>query len=139
MRIVFDGDGVLFSRESENIFCKYGLEAFEAYEMSMAHVPMKPGPCYPLFKCLSWIQRAARRLGWPGPFQIYLVTARRPPADKRVIRTIEHWNGWVDGYYFMGGQPKAGVIRKLEANIFFDDKVENFEGLTKDTRRFLIR
>ena len=44
IRIAFDGDAVLFSAESEKIFQKNGIQAFEEHEKANANTPMAKGP-----------------------------------------------------------------------------------------------
>ena len=53
IRIAFDGDAVLFSDDSERIFQKYGLEAFEENERANADHPMQAGPFAKFLKTIS--------------------------------------------------------------------------------------
>lgn len=90
IRIAFDGDAVLFSDESEQIFRREGLEAFEENERRQAENPLKQGPFAKFLKTLSDIQKE-----FPpeqAPIRTALVTARCAPAHERVIRTLRAWN-----------------------------------------------
>jgi len=54
IKIAFDGDAVLFSDESEQIFQKHGLEAFIEHERLNAEKPLPEGPFAKLLKSLSF-------------------------------------------------------------------------------------
>ena len=56
IRIAFDGDAVLFSKESEDIYQQQGLEAFIAHEKLNAQKPLPEGPFAKLLKTLSYLQ-----------------------------------------------------------------------------------
>ena len=81
IRIAFDGDAVLFSDESEKIFQKDGLEAFEAHERKNALSPLPEGPFAKLLKTISVIQNNFDKES--APIRTALVTARNAPAHER--------------------------------------------------------
>ena len=56
IRIAFDGDAVLFSKESEMIYQQHGLEAFISHEKKNAAKPLPEGPFAKLLKTLSYLQ-----------------------------------------------------------------------------------
>ncbi|MBR1931291.1 MAG: 5'-nucleotidase [Lachnospiraceae bacterium] len=121
VRIAFDGDAVLFTDESEHIFQKEGLVAFEENERRMADSPLEEGPFAYFLKKLSDIQRL---LGVENcPIRTALVTSRSAPAHERVIRTLRAWNVRVDEAFFLGGIPKRDVLKAFGAQIFFDDQL----------------
>ena len=86
LRIAFDGDAVLFSDESEQVFQRDGLAAFQASEQASAHQPLRGGPFKAFLAALNRIQTE-----FPSeqcPIRTALVTARSAPAHERVIRTL---------------------------------------------------
>ncbi len=121
IRIAFDGDAVLFSDESEQIYQKMGLEAFEKNERDQAANIMKAGPFANFLKTLSDLQKE-----FPiekAPIRTALVTSRSAPAHERVIRTLRAWDVRVDEAFFLGGIAKRDILKAFGAHIFFDDQV----------------
>lgn len=116
IRIAFDGDAVLFSDESEQIFQKGGLVAFEENECRQAQNPLQEGPFAAFLRLLSDLQREE------APIRTALVTARSAPAHERVIRTLRAWNVRVDEVFFLGGIPKRDFLKAFGAHIYFDDQ-----------------
>ncbi|MBR6308620.1 MAG: 5'-nucleotidase [Lachnospiraceae bacterium] len=120
IRIAFDGDAVLFTDESEMIYQKEGLEAFEENERKNADKPLPQGPFAKFLKTISNIQKE-----FPPenvPIRTALVTARSAPAHERVIRTLRAWNVRIDEAFFLGGVSKRDVLEAFGAHIFFDDQ-----------------
>jgi len=120
IRIAFDGDAVLFTDESEKIYQKDGLEAFEENERNNAGNPLKAGPFAKLLKTISDLQRE-----FPPentPIRTALVTSRSAPAHERVIRTLRAWKVRIDEAFFLGGISKKEVLEAFGAQIFFDDQ-----------------
>lgn len=120
IRIAFDGDAVLFSDESEQLFQEKGLEAFEENERQQAENPLKAGPFAKFLKTISDIQREFPAEN--APIRTALVTARSAPAHERVIRTLRAWNVRIDEAFFLGGITKRNVLKAFGAHIFFDDQ-----------------
>lgn len=120
IRIAFDGDAVLFSDESEQIYREKGLEAFEENERMQAENPLKQGPFAKFLKTISDIQKEFALE--QAPIRTALVTARSAPAHERVIRTLRAWNVRIDEAFFLGGISKTEVLRAFGAHIFFDDQ-----------------
>ena len=120
IRIAFDGDAVLFSDESEQIFKAKGLHAFEENEEQNARCPLEEGPFANFLRKLSDLQQLLGRENCP--IRTALVTARSAPAHERVIRTLRSWNVRVDEAFFLGGLEKKEVLRAFGAQIFFDDQ-----------------
>ena len=124
VRIAFDGDAVLFSDESERIYQRAGLAAFQAHERDRAATPLAPGPFKPLLEALQRLQRepaAAMRI------RTALVTARSAPAHERAIRTLMDWHIEVDEAMFLGGLPKGEFLKAFEPDFFFDDQTGHIE------------
>ncbi len=120
LKIAFDGDAVLFSDESEQIYKDSGLEAFTDNEQKAADQPLSGGPFKPVLAALQQIQMA-----FPvgeSPLRTCLVTARSAPAHERVIKTLRAWNIRIDESLFLGGLDKGGFLQAFDADIFFDDQ-----------------
>jgi 5'-nucleotidase len=124
VRIAFDGDAVLFSDESERVYQRGGLEAFQAHERARAATPLAPGPFKPLLEALQQLQREPA-----GNMRIRtaLVTARSAPAHERAIRTLMDWRIDVDEAMFLGGLPKGEFLKEFEPDFFFDDQTGHIE------------
>lgn len=120
LKIAFDGDAVLFSDESELIFKKEGLEAFEEHEKEFADSPMKEGPMAAFLKALSKIQDGFAQ--GSAPVRTALVTSRCAPAHERVVKTLRAWDVRIDEAFFLGGISKRDVLKAFDAHVFFDDQ-----------------
>ncbi|MFZ2289571.1 MAG: 5'-nucleotidase [Halopseudomonas yangmingensis] len=120
LRIAFDGDAVLFSDESEQVFQRDGLEAFQAHEREAARQPLPGGPFKPFLAALNRIQR---EFGVEEcPIRTALFTARSAPAHERVIRTLREWDIRLDESLFLGGLDKSSFLSAFGADLFFDDQ-----------------
>lgn len=120
IRIAFDGDAVLFSHESEQIYQEHGLDAFVQHEKENAKKPLPAGPFAKLLKTLSYIQSEYK--AGPPPIRTALVTARDSPAHERVIRTLREWAVDLNETFFLGGMPKGEVLKAFRPHIYFDDQ-----------------
>lgn len=133
IRIAFDGDAVLFSKESEMIYQQQGLEAFIDHEKRNAQQPLPEGPFAKLLKTLSFLQfdlNSKARQATP-PIRTALVTARNSPAHERVIRTLRTWKVRIDETFFLGGVPKHKILESFSPHIFFDDQHQHCEGAAR--------
>ncbi|OGQ55576.1 MAG: 5'-nucleotidase [Deltaproteobacteria bacterium RIFCSPLOWO2_02_FULL_53_8] len=125
LRIAFDGDAVLFSDESERIYKRDGLDAFQENEVATAREPLPGGPFKNFLAMLHRIQ-----LDYPAdtsPIRTALITARGAPAHERVIRTLRAWNIRIDEALFLGGKDKGKFLKAFGADIFFDDQQKHCE------------
>lgn len=129
IRIAFDGDAVIFSDESEMIFQSQGLEAFDEHERVNASNPMAEGPFAKLLATISTVQSQFKNEN--VPIRTALITARCAPAHERVIRTLRYWNVRIDESFFLGGIPKADVLKAFGAHIFFDDQIAHTNPASK--------
>jgi 5'-nucleotidase len=120
VKIAFDGDAVLFSEESELIYKKDGLKAFEEHERKNKNNPMKQGPFAKLLFTIAKLQNQFQ--GTKSPIRTALVTARSAPAHERVIKTLAIWDVRIDEAFFLGGSQKYEILEAFEADIFFDDQ-----------------
>jgi len=125
IRIAFDGDAVLFSDESEQVFQRDGLDAFQAWETANVASPLPPGPFKPLLEALHLLRRS--EAASPMKIRTALVTARSAPAHERAIRTLDHWGIEVDEAMFLGGLSKGPFLSAFEPDFFFDDQTGHCE------------
>ena len=122
LQFAFDGDAVLFSDESEQIYQTSGLHAFTA-EQQAADQPLMGGPFNPFLAALHDLQSE-----FPSgecPIRTALVTARAAPSHERVIKTLRAWNIRIDESLFLGGMRKAEFLQAFGADVFFDDQAEH--------------
>lgn len=120
LKIAFDGDAVLFSDESEQIYQQGGLQAFTDNELEAVDRPLSGGPFKPVLAALQQIQMAFP--AGEAPLRTCLVTARSAPAHERVIKTLRAWNIRIDESLFLGGLDKGEFLQAFDADIFFDDQ-----------------
>lgn len=132
VRIAFDGDAVLFSDESEQIYKQQGLDAFIAHEKENVSKSLPDGPFAKLLRVISKIQTH-----FPddvsAPIRTALITARNSPAHERVIRTLNEWGVRIDEAFFLGGVDKYEIVKAFQADIFFDDQDVHLEKTSKQT------
>ena len=120
LRIAFDGDAVLFSDASEQIYQEKGLDAFTDNERKTARTPMDGGPFKPFLTALHGLQ-SSFPVG-DCPIRTALVTARSAPAHERVVRTLRAWDIRLDESLFLGGLSKGAFLKAFGADMFFDDQ-----------------
>ena len=125
VRIAFDGDAVLFSDESEQIFQTKGLDAFVKHETHLAKTPLPPGPFKPLLEALQQLQNSSQHASMK--IRTALVTARSAPTHERAIRTLMSWGIDVDEAMFLGGLNKSDFLREFAPDFFFDDQTGHCE------------
>ncbi|MBP8306066.1 MAG: 5'-nucleotidase [Burkholderiaceae bacterium] len=125
IRIAFDGDAVLFSDESEQVYQRDGLDAFQLHEETHARRPLPSGPFMPLLVALHGLQRDGSSAGMR--IRTALVTARSAPAHERAIRTLMDWGLEVDEAMFLGGLDKGPFLKAFEPDFYFDDQTRHCE------------
>lgn len=128
VRVAFDGDAVLFSDESEQVYQSQGLPAFQRHETQHASLPLPDGPFKPLLVALHRLQQAGTE---HMRLRTALVTARSAPAHERAIQTLMAWNIQVDEAMFLGGLPKGAFLREFEPDFFFDDQMGHIESAAR--------
>ena len=129
LRIAFDGDAVLFSDESEQIYQQQGLVAFTENEKNEARTPLAGGPFKDFLSVLHRIQKTIDQD--VSPIRTALVTARAAPAHERVVRTLRAWDIRIDEALFLGGMAKGAFLNAFGADIFFDDQKGHCESAGK--------
>lgn len=132
VRIAFDGDAVLFSDESEQIYKEQGLDAFIAHEKENVSKSLPDGPFAKLLRVISKIQSYFPD-NISAPIRTALITARNSPTHERVIRTLNEWGVRIDVAIFLGGVDKYEIVKAFCADIFFDDQDLHLEKTSKET------
>ncbi|CAK6975421.1 cytosolic 5'-nucleotidase 1A-like [Scomber scombrus] len=125
LRVVFDGDAVIFSDESERVFSADGLAAFLENERKNVDVPMNDGPFKRFLEVLKKLQIKLRNKGLTRncPIRTYLVTSRSAGYDGyRALHTLRSWGLEIDEAVFLGGSKKGPTLEKIRPHIFFDDQ-----------------
>ena len=128
VRIAFDGDAVVFSPESDEIYKTQGLEAFLDHERRNAKIPMNRGPFGNFLRKLAVLREKFMRLDGTSLVRIAIVTARNAPAHERVVHTLRAWGTPADEAHFVGGNEKAPFLKAFGAHIFFDDQEKHVLG-----------
>lgn len=130
VRIVFDGDGVLFSDEAERVFRNHGIEAFRQSEQEKEHIALAEGPMHAFALKLQKLHNA---LGEDNKWRIrtFLVTARDSTTNERAFKTLKKWGLEIDETHFLGGLDKTPFLIAIDPQIFFDDSSEHINRAQK--------
>jgi len=131
VRIAFDADAVLFDESSELINKTEGLGSFHRNEDARQDQPMQEGPYAQFLRKLALLQSRLPFGVEFSPVHIAIVTARNAPAEMRVIKTLRHWNIYINEMFFLGGVEKAQVLKAFRPHIFFDDQDAHLEPASK--------
>jgi len=128
VRIAFDGDAVVFSPESDEIYKEQGLQAFLKHERDNAKKPMAGGPFGEFLKKLSILRHIYMNEEGFSRVRIAIVTARNAPAHARVVHTLREWGTPADEAHFVGTRAKGPILKAFGAHIFFDDQERHVLG-----------
>lgn len=128
VRIAFDGDAVVFSSASDEIYKKHGLKAFLEHERENATKPMAGGPFGNFLKKLSILRQIYMNDVGVSKVRVAIVTARNAPAHARVVHTLRAWGTPADEVHFVGIREKAPILAAFAAHIFFDDQEKHVLG-----------
>lgn len=128
VRIALDGDAVVFSPESDEIFVKQGLAAFLKHEQENATKALSGGPFGNFLKKLSLLRTIYMNKDGVSKVRVAIVTARNAPAHERVIHTFRAWGTPADEAHFVGKRSKAPILKAFGAHIFFDDQKKHVIG-----------
>ena len=130
IRLAFDFDGCLSDDDSERVFQRDGLKAFESYEEDHIMLPLEPGPMYPFIRGLARIQEAecaysAEHEDYHHRMKISIVTMRSALSGTRVMNTLDSWGVKVDEAFYMGGHDKTPILATYHPHLFLDDNPNN--------------
>ncbi|NXW00006.1 5NT1A nucleotidase, partial [Fregetta grallaria] len=127
LRVVFDGDAVLFSNETDQVFQEQGLEGAVEYERAMEAVPMGEGPLKAFAMHLGKIRKKFSQEN--SPIRTYLVAAcSGRDMGIRAVKTLRQWGLTIDEAFFMDGAPKGPILTQIQPHIFFDNGLHNIQG-----------
>ncbi|XP_051507171.1 cytosolic 5'-nucleotidase 1A-like [Myxocyprinus asiaticus] len=123
LRVAFDGDGVLFSDESERVFKEQGLEGFIQNERTLEDTLLELGPLKDFAGALVNFQLLQQNC----PIRTYLITSRGTNSPGiRALKTLQK-NLEINEAVFLSGAPKEPVLMAINPHIFFDDKMEHVQ------------
>ncbi|XP_062378832.1 cytosolic 5'-nucleotidase 1A-like [Sardina pilchardus] len=113
LRVAFDGDGVLFSDESETVFMTEGLEPYIDNEKKFVNKPLKQGPLKGFLEALVKLQKKFLSKE-TCPIRTYLVTSRDEESGKaRAQTTFRSWKLEVDEELYLTGKPKGPTLKTI--------------------------
>ncbi|XP_056616263.1 cytosolic 5'-nucleotidase 1A-like isoform X2 [Triplophysa dalaica] len=126
LRVAFDGDGVLFSDESERVYKERGLDAFLQNEEDLEDKVLRVGPLGEFAKALLFIQKRFTNI---CPVRTYLVTSRNAGSPAiRGFKTLQEHGLGIDEAFFLGGAHKGPILKAIKPHIFFDDQQSHVDG-----------
>ncbi|XP_051945345.1 cytosolic 5'-nucleotidase 1A-like [Xyrauchen texanus] len=125
LRVAFDGDGVLFSDESERVFKEQGLEGFIQNEHNLEDTLLGLGPLSDFVQALVHLQL----LQQDCPIRTYLITSRDTNSPGiRALKTLQNKKLEINEAVFLCGSPKGPVLKAIKPHIFFDDQMLHVKG-----------
>ncbi|KAL0967603.1 hypothetical protein UPYG_G00254360 [Umbra pygmaea] len=125
LRVAFDGDGVLFSDESQIVFNNHGLDSFHENEERLKNQPLQQGLLKYFLEALVKLQNKFDK-SQMCPIKTYLVTSRSEvEAGARVHKTLQSWGLKIDQFMFLAGKPKGPPLQKIQPHIFFEDDMKH--------------
>ncbi|XP_039527605.1 cytosolic 5'-nucleotidase 1A-like [Pimephales promelas] len=126
LHVAFDGDGVLFSDESESVYKNKGLQSFFDNERDNEDKALELGPLKEFFKALVHLQQKFKPENCP--IRTYLVTSRGTASPGlRVLKTLKEEKLEINEAFFLSGPHKGPVLRAINPHIFFDDQTPHIE------------
>ncbi|XP_038554011.1 cytosolic 5'-nucleotidase 1A-like [Micropterus salmoides] len=129
LRVVFDGDGVLFSDESERIFQEGALAQYLEHEKTHENQPLNPGPLKGFLEALGKLQKKFSDKCKDCPIKTYMVTARDSVmAGPRALKTVQSWDLEMNESFLLKGEPKGPTLEKIRPHIFLDDQMRHVNG-----------
>ncbi|XP_068827963.1 cytosolic 5'-nucleotidase 1B [Capricornis sumatraensis] len=134
LRVVFDGDAVLFCEEPEHGTKDHGPDKCFQHEAIADNKPLGQGPLKGFMEDLGRLQKKfyAKDERLCCPIRTYLVTARSAASSgTRVLKTLRRWGLEIDEALFLAGAPKGPILAKIRPHLFFDDHMFHIEGAQK--------
>ncbi|CAF1559617.1 unnamed protein product [Adineta steineri] len=124
VRIVFDGDDVLYSKEPESKLTEY-------FEQETGSVLLTKGPMQAFALKLQNVRRA---LGDSNRWRIrtFLIIANTDTSAERVFCTLKEWGLDIDETFILDGSDRTPFLRVIDPSIFFDYLNEHIEPIHSD-------
>eukprot|EP00058_Branchiostoma_floridae_P001448 XP_002586936.1 hypothetical protein BRAFLDRAFT_103597 [Branchiostoma floridae] len=133
LRIVFDGDAVLFSDEAERVYQEGGFPLFFQNETVKVSTPLDEGPMTKFALRISAMQQKFHKKRVPCPIRTYLLTARSGASTgKRAILTLRHWCLQIDECNFNAGAGKGAMLRAIRPHLYLDDSQRNIDAALQE-------
>ncbi|CAF3922158.1 unnamed protein product [Adineta steineri] len=124
VRIVFDGDGVLYSKEPESKLTEY-------FEQEMGSILLTKGPMQAFALKLQNVRRALGRInGWR--IRTFLIIANSDTSPQRVFCALKEWGLDIDETHILNGSDRTPFLRIIDPAIFFDYLNEHIEPIHSD-------
>ena len=118
VRIVFNGDGVLFSKNEPVILQQSNQEKH--------HPSLSKGPMQTFALKLRNVRRALGKAnGWR--VRTFLFIAHNDENIQRVFSTLKEWHLDIDETHILGGLDMTPFLRATDPAIFFDNSIEHIE------------
>lgn len=118
--------------ESHEVFEKEGLEAFEKYQQEREHVPLEPGPVFPLVKKLLDFNKIKPE--HVRPFEVVLLSRNSTDTAIRVLNSIESLGLPLIRAVFTGGEPSSTYIEAIGADLFLSSNPLEVAKAVNDTK-----
>ncbi|XP_065153591.1 cytosolic 5'-nucleotidase 1A-like [Paramisgurnus dabryanus] len=126
LRVAFDGDGILFSDESEKVFKQDGLEAFLQNEERLENEALQIGPLSEFAKALLVMQKKFPK---SCPIRTYLVTSRGTGScGIRSLMSLRKRGLGINEALLLDGSHKGQILKAIKPHIFFDDQQKHVNG-----------
>lgn len=129
LRVAFDGDSTVLGSSSDEVYRKFGLEAFREHEVAHANVPLEDGPFRPVIEKLRRVRDSLGERS--GLMRLALVTARGLSAHERAMNTLLAWGVRIDEAVFADGADKGAILSAFKAHIYFDDTRRHVESAVR--------
>lgn len=102
--------------ESNQVFEKEGIDAFQQYQSDRANEVLQPGPLFSLVKKLL----AFNEIKPPEvrPFEVVLLSRNSTDTSVRVLNSIEHYKLPLIRAVFTGGEPVTNYLEAFGASLF---------------------
>ena len=115
----------LFDLEGEaTVFRESGLDAFAARQRDLEHVPLAPGPAFPLVRALLALNGRAPA-GAPPFVQCIVVSGQHPDTGLRVLGSIAHHGLDIRCATFTGGAPIAPYLAAFGVGLLLSRSQED--------------
>lgn len=108
--------------ESHQVYEREGLDAFEKYQREREHVPLEPGPVFPLVKKLLEFNKV--KPAEVRPFEVVLLSRNSTDTAVRVLNSIESLGLPLIRAIFTGGEPSSTYIEAIGPDLFLSSNPE---------------
>lgn len=118
--------------ESNNVFEKEGLKAFEKYQRERLEVPLEPGPLLGFVKKLFKFNE--EKPEGVRPFEVVLLSRNSTETALRVLKTIDKMNLPFIRAIFTGGEPSSNYVDAIGAHLFLSSNPQEVEKVIRECK-----